>query len=120
MVQAEARVDDELAELAWIASLASSEPALVGMVVFAPVKIGSGVRDLVSRLAAIPPAVGIRRLIQDEGVGFALTPGFIDGVRAALPPPCLGVVRTRSVHVRQRLASGDCDDRLPALVRSRE
>ncbi|HEY5050906.1 MAG TPA: amidohydrolase family protein [Acidothermaceae bacterium] len=80
MVQADAQ--DELAELDWIASLASSEPALVGMVVRAPVEIGRGVLDLVSRLAVTPPTVGIRRLIQDEGAGFSLTASFIDGVRA--------------------------------------
>jgi L-fuconolactonase len=82
MVQADAQVDDELAELEWIASLASSEPALVGMVVRAPVEIGLAVRDLVARLAAMPVTVGIRRLIQDEGAGFSLTSRFIDGVRA--------------------------------------
>lgn len=81
MVQAGAQPDDELAELEWIASLASSDPSLVGMVVHAPVEVGRAVRDLVERLAAVPLAVGIRRLIQDEGAGFALTPRFIDGVR---------------------------------------
>jgi L-fuconolactonase len=81
MVQAGAQPDDALAELSWIASLASSEPALVGMVVHAPVEIGLAVRDLVERLAAMPFAVGIRRLIQDEGVGFASTPQFVEGVR---------------------------------------
>jgi L-fuconolactonase len=82
MVEADAQPDDEAAELEWIAELASSEPALVGMVVRAPVEIGRAVGDLVSRFAATPPTVGIRRLIQDEGAGFALTAGFIDGVRA--------------------------------------
>jgi L-fuconolactonase len=82
MVQADAQPDDEFAELEWIASLASSDPALVGMVVRAPVEIGRSVIDLVSQLAATPPTVGIRRLIQDEGAGFALTSRFIDGVRA--------------------------------------
>jgi L-fuconolactonase len=82
MVQADAQPDDELAELEWIASLASSEQALVGMVVRAPVEIGRPVLDLVSRLAATPLTVGVRRLIQDEGAGFASAAGFIDGVRA--------------------------------------
>jgi L-fuconolactonase len=82
MVQAAAESDDEFAELAWIASLASSDPALVGMVVHAPVETGRAVVDLVERLAAAPPTVGVRRLIQDEPRGFALTASFIDGVRA--------------------------------------
>jgi L-fuconolactonase len=82
MVQADAQVDDELAEVEWIASLASSEPALVGMVARAPVEMGRAVLDVVARLAATPPTVGIRRLIQDEGAGFSLTPRFVDGVRA--------------------------------------
>lgn len=81
MVEAGAQPDDELAELRWIASLASSEPALVGMVVHAPVEIGRRVRDVVERLAATPMTVGIRRLIQDEGAGFASTPQFVEGVR---------------------------------------
>jgi L-fuconolactonase len=81
MVQAGAQPDDELAELRWIASLASSEPALVGMVVHAPVEVGRAVGDLVERLAATPLAVGVRRLIQDEGAGFASTPQFVEGVR---------------------------------------
>jgi L-fuconolactonase len=80
MVQAAAH--DGAAELEWIASLASSEPALVGMVVHAPVENGLAVRDLLERLAATPLTVGIRRLIQDEGAGFSLTAGFLDGVRA--------------------------------------
>ncbi len=79
MVQAGAQ--PELAELDWVASLASSDPALVGMVVHAPVEVGHAVRDLVEQLAATPLAVGVRRLIQDEGMGFALTPLFVDGVR---------------------------------------
>jgi L-fuconolactonase len=82
MVQADAQVDDELAEVEWIASLASSDPALVGMVAHAPVETGRAVLDLVSQLAATPLTVGVRRLIQDEGVGFSLTPNFIDGVQA--------------------------------------
>jgi L-fuconolactonase len=82
MVQADAHGDDALAEVEWIASLASSEPALVGMVVHAPVETGFAVRDLVERLAAMPVTVGIRRLIQDAGAGFSLTPDFIDGVRS--------------------------------------
>jgi L-fuconolactonase len=81
MVQAGAQPDDERSELDWIASLASSEPALVGMVVHAPVENGLAVRDLVERLAATPLAVGIRRLIQDEGAGFASTSQFVEGVR---------------------------------------
>jgi L-fuconolactonase len=80
MVQADAQPGDEIAELEWIAGLASSEPALVGMVVHAPVEIGLAVRDLLDRLAATPLAVGIRRLIQGAGAGFALTPSFVEGV----------------------------------------
>lgn len=82
MVQAEGQPDDEYAELEWVASLASSEPALVGMVVRAPVEIGRAVTGLIERLADAPLTVGIRRLIQDEPVGFAQTASFIDGVRA--------------------------------------
>ncbi len=37
---------------------------------------------LLEQVAAYPLTVGIRRLIQDEPVGFARQPSFIDGVRA--------------------------------------
>jgi L-fuconolactonase len=84
VVQAEARhhPDADLAELEWIAGLAASDPSLRGMVVRAPVEIGRAVAHLLEQIAANPVAVGIRRLIQDEPLGFAQQPSFIDGVRA--------------------------------------
>jgi L-fuconolactonase len=85
MVQAEAQGHEpghDLAELDWITSVAASEPALRGMIVRAPVEIGRAVWDLLERVEAHPLAVGVRRLIQDEPVGFAQSPSFIDGVRA--------------------------------------
>jgi L-fuconolactonase len=83
VVQAEAgrHPEAELAELAWVASLAASDPSLRGMVVWAPVEIGRAVAALLEQIAANPFAVGIRRLIQDEPLGFARQPSFIDGVR---------------------------------------
>jgi len=84
VVQAEAghHPGADLAELEWIASLAASNPSVRGMVARAPVETGRAVADLLDEIAANPLAVGIRRLIQDEPVGFALQPSFIDGVRA--------------------------------------
>lgn len=87
IVQAEARHDDDaggadLAELEWIAGLAASDQAVRGMVVRAPVEVGRPVADLLEKVAAFPLTVGVRRLIQDEPVGFAQSPSFIDGVRA--------------------------------------
>jgi L-fuconolactonase len=82
VVQAEADVADPLAEVIWIGDLARSEPALLGTVVRAPVEIGRGVAAILEQMAALPNTVGVRRLIQDEPLGFSRTPAFIDGVRA--------------------------------------
>lgn len=81
MVQAEARSDQNLAELDWVSDLATSEPALRGMVVRAPVELGRAVSDQLEQIAANSLTVGVRRLIQDEPVGFAQGKSFIDGVR---------------------------------------
>jgi L-fuconolactonase len=81
MVQAEARHDQSLAELEWIARLAASEPFLRGMVVRAPVEIGRAVSDQLEQIVANRITVGVRRLIQDEPSGFAKGASFIDGVR---------------------------------------
>jgi predicted TIM-barrel fold metal-dependent hydrolase len=81
MVQAEARHDQSLAELEWIAGLAASEPAFRGMVVRAPVELGRAVSDQLEQIAANRLAVGVRRLIQDEPSGLAQGGSFIDGVR---------------------------------------
>ena len=81
MVQAEARHDQSLAELEWIAGLAASEPALRGMVVRAPVELGRAVSDQLEQIAANRLTVGVRRLIQDEPAGLAQGGSFIDGVR---------------------------------------
>ncbi|HEY0870064.1 MAG TPA: amidohydrolase family protein [Acidothermaceae bacterium] len=84
VVQADAQDarDQGIAELEWVASLAASEPSLRGMVVRAPVESGRAVLDLLELVAAHPLTVGVRRLIQDEPVGFAQSARFIDGVRA--------------------------------------
>jgi L-fuconolactonase len=85
MVQAEGRGDaggHDLAELEWVASLAASDPSLRGMVVRASLEDGRSVLDRLEQAAAHPLTVGIRRLIQDEPLGFAQSADFIDGVRA--------------------------------------
>jgi L-fuconolactonase len=81
MVQAEARHDQSLAELEWIAGLAASEPALRGMVVRAPVELGRAVSAELEQLATNRLTVGVRRLIQDEPPGLAQGGSFIAGVR---------------------------------------
>src|SRR5665213_55821 len=81
MVQAEARPDQDLAELQWISGLAAREPSLRGMVVRAPVESGRAVSEQLEPLAANPLTVGVRRLIQDEPLGLARSTSFIEGVR---------------------------------------
>lgn len=84
VVQAEAggHPGADLAELEWIAGLAASDPSVRGIVARAPVEMGRAVADMLEQIAGNPLTVGIRRLIQDEPVGFALRSSFIDGVRA--------------------------------------
>ena len=81
VVQADARHDLDLAELEWTAGLAASDQNLRGMVVRAPVEIGRAVSQQLEQLVVHRFTVGVRRLIQDEPVGFARGASFIDGVR---------------------------------------
>ena len=70
-------------EAAWITSLAAQDPRIAGMVPWAPLEKGDGVRpELETLLAANPLVKGIRRIIQFEPeLDFCLRPDFIRGVQ---------------------------------------
>ena len=72
---------DPLAEVAWVEELAAGWPALAGIVAHAPLERGADADTHVARLAARPLVKGVRRNLQDEADGFALTDRFTAGVR---------------------------------------
>lgn len=82
VVQADCADTQGLAEVGWLVGQSAQLPGLRGIVAFAPLERGAGVRDHLAALRAIPSVVGVRRLIQDERHGFAVADRFLDGVAA--------------------------------------
>jgi L-fuconolactonase len=82
VVQADCADTQGLAEVGWLVEQSGQLPGLRGIVAFAPLERGAGVRDYLGTLRAIPSVVGVRRLIQDERPGFAVADRFLDGVAA--------------------------------------
>ncbi len=82
VVQANCADSQGMAEVEWLLEQSALLPGLRGIVAFAPLEQGTGVRDHLSALRAIPSVVGVRRLIQDERPGFAVADRFLDGVAA--------------------------------------
>jgi L-fuconolactonase len=80
MVQAECAHDQAQQEVDWVAGLAAAHPVIKGMVAFAPLDQGEGARDHVAWLSRQPLVKGVRRLIQEEPVGFSTRPEFVRGV----------------------------------------
>ena len=79
-VQADCDHTEGIAEVTWLMEQAEQLPGLRGVVAFAPLEQGARVGDHLSVLRDIPLVVGVRRLIQDEEPGFALTNAFLEGV----------------------------------------
>lgn len=70
-------------EVAWISELATVDSRLQGIVAQAPLELGDGVRDDLTRLAANPLVKGVRRITQAEpDPEFCNQPAFVAGVRA--------------------------------------
>lgn len=82
VVQADCADTQGLAEVGWLVEQSGQLPGLRGIVAFAPLEQGAGVRGYLGTLRAIPSVVGVRRLIQDERPGFAVADRFLDGVAA--------------------------------------
>ncbi len=71
-------------EVQAIEALAAAEPAVAGIVAFAPMDRGAETIAALDRLRARPLVRGVRHLIQGEAdVDFCRRPEFIAGVRAA-------------------------------------
>ena len=79
-VEADCEHSQGLAEATWLMDQAEQLAGLRGVIAFAPLEQGTQVRDHLRALRDIPLVVGVRRLIQDEEPGFALTSAFLDGV----------------------------------------
>jgi L-fuconolactonase len=72
-----------LTEARWVASLASVEPRLRGIVARAAVESGTQVSADLAALGEVPLVVGIRRNLESEtDPKFCLSPEFVAGVRA--------------------------------------
>ena len=90
-------------EVEWVSGLASTEPRLQGIVSWAPLEKGEGVRPEIEALKANPLVRGIRRIIQFEpDLEFCLKPNFIRGVNMlteyGLPfDICISHVHNKSV-----------------------
>lgn len=82
VVQADCDDHQALAEVEWLTQQAAQVPDIRGVVAFAPIE-RAGAADALTALADLPFVVGVRRLLQDEPVGFALEPGFLKGVAHA-------------------------------------
>lgn len=80
-VQAECVATDSLREVDWVDTHAATT-GVRAIVARAPVDAGSAVRDHLAQLRTRPLVVGVRRILQDEAPGFALSPAFVDGARA--------------------------------------
>lgn len=77
-VQADCLPEQGLEEARWVASLENAPDAIVA---FAPLEQGDTVRPHLEQLAGMSRVQGVRRLLQDEALGFATQPDFIQGVR---------------------------------------
>src|SRR5215212_4888685 len=81
LVEADCHPEQAQAETAWLLDLARADPRTVGVVAAVRLERGAAVGQHVEDLAAEPLVVGVRRLLQDEPAGFALTPGFVGATR---------------------------------------
>ena len=79
-IQADCRNDQGFAEASWVHELADQGAAILAVVAHAPLETDDAARSL-ERLTELPLVRGIRRLLQDEGPGFAVDERFVEGVR---------------------------------------
>ena len=80
-VQADCADHQAMAEVDWVAGLASSVP-VKAIVAHAPLERDTGVGQHLAALARHPLVTGVRRLIQGEPPGFATDASFVERVRS--------------------------------------
>jgi L-fuconolactonase len=79
-VQADCLPAQSVTEVTWVDGLREAGAPVVGVVAHAPLEAGTGSATVLRQLALQPLVVGVRRLLQDEGAGFAVRPDFVSGV----------------------------------------
>ncbi len=87
VVEADRAPEEAEAEVDWLTGLVRAGAPVRGIVAHVALEQGLGCRATLARLAARPLVVGVRRLVQDQPVGFALSPGFVAGVRQLAEHP---------------------------------
>ncbi len=81
-MQCECRPPQYTQEVAWISELAKTDRRLQGIVSWAPMEKGEGVRPEIEALKKNPLVKGVRRIIQfEDDLEFCLRPDFIAGVQ---------------------------------------
>jgi L-fuconolactonase len=81
-VQADCLPEEGYSEAQWVNSLAPTWRELSGIVAFAPVERGDGIRPFLDKLRTVERVVGIRRLLQNEALPFFRDPTVAAGLRA--------------------------------------
>lgn len=80
-VQADCAAEQGLAEVDFVTALAEQDARVQGMVAFAPIEDPDALRPHLERLKQNNLVKGVRRLIQDEELEFAIQRNFIAGVQ---------------------------------------
>mgnify|MGYP001160645643 CR=1 FL=1 len=81
-VQSSVISQQALVEAEWLSSLAAQDSRIRAIIAFAPVEEGANVRAWLDRLKVLPMVRGVERPLKTEAAGFAVSPAFIEGVRA--------------------------------------
>lgn len=81
VVEADRLSEEAVAEVDWLTGLASAGAPVRGIVAHVPLERGIACRPTLAELADRPLVVGVRRLLQDQPTGFALSANFVAGVR---------------------------------------
>ena len=80
-VQADCSPAQSLAEAQWVHELAAAGAPVVAIVAHAQLERGTDCKDELVALGALPLVTGVRRLIQDEPVGFATRADIVHSTR---------------------------------------
>jgi len=78
VVQADCRSEQALDEASWMHEVADRGSPILAVVAFAPLE--TDCLDHLSALAELPLVTGVRRLLQDEPAGFAVSDRLVAGV----------------------------------------
>jgi len=82
-VQADCAPQQALDEVDWASSLSHPALDIMGIVAFAPLELGEAAGPHLDILRRRPKVRGVRRSVQNEADGFAISPTYIDGLVAA-------------------------------------